>query len=238
MLKQTKRLTLVEQVAEQIEGLIASGAWAVGTKVPPEPELMEQLQVSRNTLREAIRALTHAGLLKTRQGDGTYVCSSSALGPVLKKRILRSNWLETLEVRHALEKEAASLAAQRRDEADLERMAYCLEQSKLAIHDENALAYAQWDVEFHQAVLSASRNGLLIELYDYISDSLQPILIEMFDQSDFLPFHQNHAQLLEAITIGDSGKAVEMVQHYIRETQEHFHNEDIAGGHTPHGTDQ
>mgnify|MGYP001170041640 CR=1 FL=1 len=222
MLKQTKRLTLVEQVAEQIEGLIASGVWAVGTKVPPEPELMEQLQVSRNTLREAIRALTHAGLLKTRQGDGTYVSSSSALGPVLKKRILRSNWLETLEVRHALEKEAASLAAQRRDEEDLERMTYCLEQSKLAVDNNDAHAYARWDVEFHLAVASSSRNGLLIELYDYISDSLQSILVDMFNEVPFHSFHHNHVQLLEAISEQDSAKAVATVQQYIHETQEHY----------------
>ncbi|MBW7458333.1 GntR family transcriptional regulator, partial [Paenibacillus sepulcri] len=79
MLQQPTRLTLVEQVARQIEAMIESGDWAVGTRIPAEPELMTQLQVSRNTLREAIRALIHAGLLKTRQGDGTYVSSSSAL---------------------------------------------------------------------------------------------------------------------------------------------------------------
>lgn len=66
-------------------GKIENSEWQVGMRIPPEPELMEQLQVSRNTLREAIRALTYAGLLKTRQGDGTYVCSSSVLGSVIKK---------------------------------------------------------------------------------------------------------------------------------------------------------
>ncbi|WP_336773280.1 FadR/GntR family transcriptional regulator [Paenibacillus sp. MMO-58] len=238
MLKQTKRLTLVEQVAEQIEGLIASGQWAVGTKVPPEPELMEQLQVSRNTLREAIRALTHAGLLKTRQGDGTYVSSSSALGPVLKKRIQRSSWLETLEVRHALEKEAASLSAQRRDEEDLARMAYCLDQSKEAIQKADADGYAHWDMEFHLAVFASSRNGLLIELYDYIYDSVPPILVDMFNKDRFHGFHDNHVRLMEAISEQDSAKAVEMVQQYIGETQQHFQNEDFTGGLDQHGTNQ
>ena len=66
--------------------MIESGKWGVGMRIPAEPELMNELNVSRNTLREAIRALIHAGLLKTKQGDGTYVCSSSALGAVLKKR--------------------------------------------------------------------------------------------------------------------------------------------------------
>lgn len=80
MLQKTNRQTLVEQVALQMESLIESGEWGVGMRIPAEPELMTELNVSRNTLREAIRALIHAGLLKTKQGDGTYVCSSSALG--------------------------------------------------------------------------------------------------------------------------------------------------------------
>lgn len=229
MLKQTKRLTLVEQVAEQIEDLITSGVWAVGSRVPPEPELMEQLQVSRNTLREAIRALTHAGLLKTRQGDGTYVCSSSALGPVLKKRIMRSKMLETLEVRQALEQEAVKLAALRRDEEDLVKITHCLEQCKLAINTQNPQTYAQWDIEFHQAVVSASHNDLLIELYDYISESLQHIVVELFEKADFKKYYDTHEQLLKAITERDSDKAVEIAHLFIQESQQHLTSDNTTG---------
>ncbi|MHA7582970.1 FadR/GntR family transcriptional regulator [Paenibacillus vandeheii] len=86
-------------------------------RIPAEPELMVELNVSRNTLREAIRV--HAGLLKTKQGDGTYVCSLSILRVVLHKRIMRSDTMHTMEVWHELEREGAHLAAQRRtnDEA-------------------------------------------------------------------------------------------------------------------------
>ena len=56
-----------------MERAIASGVWTVGEKIPPEPELMAHFGVSRNTLREAIQALIHGGVLQARQGDGTYI---------------------------------------------------------------------------------------------------------------------------------------------------------------------
>ncbi|OQV39628.1 FadR/GntR family transcriptional regulator, partial [Bacillus velezensis] len=62
-ISKTSRLSLVEQVVAQIESLIQSDKWPVGTRIPPELDLMKQFDVSRNTLREAIRALVHAGLL-------------------------------------------------------------------------------------------------------------------------------------------------------------------------------
>src|SRR5699024_1523815 len=83
--------------------------WAVGERLPSEMELMKEFDVSRNTLREAIRALVHAGLLETKQGSGTIVQSSSALGAALQRRIEKSTVIETLEVRLALEREAAQL---------------------------------------------------------------------------------------------------------------------------------
>src|SRR5699024_12086228 len=72
-----KRLSLVEQVTKEIELLIQQKHWKVGQKIPPEKDLIEQFDVSRNTLREAIRAVVHVGLLTTKQGSGTVVTSAS-----------------------------------------------------------------------------------------------------------------------------------------------------------------
>lgn len=121
-IRKPKRLSLVEQVTKQIEDLIHQNYWQVGEKLPPEKELMEQFEVSRNTLREAIRALVHVGLLETKQGSGTIVVSSSVIGAVLTKHIEQRSLLHILEVRIALESEAASLAAERRTEDHLAKM--------------------------------------------------------------------------------------------------------------------
>ncbi len=111
--------SLVDQAIEALRGEIAGGAWPVGEKIPTEPELAESLGVGRNSLREAIRALVHAGLLETRQGDGTYVTATSDLAGAIRRRVGRAQLLEIFELRRALEVEAARLAALRRTDADL-----------------------------------------------------------------------------------------------------------------------
>lgn len=219
MLQKTKRLTLVEQVALQMEGLIESGKWAVGMRIPAEPELIEELNVSRNTLREAIRALIHAGLLKTKQGDGTYVCSSSALGVVLQKRILRSDTLQTLEVRHALEREGAYLAAQRRTSDEANELFLQLERCETAVARGDLDDFVTEDIRLHQSIVTASHNEILIELYDHIAEASQDLITSLTRyeaKSDFLEMHR---QLVESIVDQDAERAVAAVHRYITESQ-------------------
>src|SRR5690625_1924353 len=133
MIQKTNRMSLVEQVASQMEQLIESGHWTIEERIPPEMELVEKFDVSRNTLREAIRALVHAGLLETRQGSGTIVRSANSLGAALRRYIKKTALLETLDVRLALEKQAAQLAAEHRTEADLLALEECIQYRRKAV---------------------------------------------------------------------------------------------------------
>lgn len=222
MLQKTNRLTLVEQVAKQIEELIEQGVWKRDERIPPEPELMEQLEVSRNTLREAIRALTHAGMLQTRQGDGTYVRSTSTFGPALQRRVLKTDALQTLEVRHAFEREAAILAARRRSKEDLDRIRHCLDRCFQAIADKDTEAYVEWDLRFHSSVIMASHNDLLIEMYSNIAEALQEVIESVKSISDQNQYVDLHEQLLQAIDKQDEELAEQSVYRYIQLTQSHF----------------
>ena len=105
---------LSTQVARQIENLITSGVWPVGSRIPAEKDLVSQLLVSRNTVREALRSLVHTGMIEARVGDGTYVRSLTELAAPLVRRVKRGSLKDAIEVRAALEKEAAHLAAVRR----------------------------------------------------------------------------------------------------------------------------
>lgn len=146
----------MEQVAEQMEQLIEQGQWKVGEKLPPEMELMDKFGVSRNTLREAIRALVHAGLLETKQGSGTLVRSTSVLGAALKRHVKKSTMMETLEVRFALEKQAAKMAAERRTEGDLAKLEASVSETKVASEKEDIDQFITSDIEFHKAIVQAS----------------------------------------------------------------------------------
>src|SRR5919108_1170066 len=87
---------LCDEVMAQMEALIAGGEWPVGSKIPPEPELVAALGVGRNTVREAVRALERAGLLEPRRGDGTYVRATSDLGAALMRRAPRTTLAHVL----------------------------------------------------------------------------------------------------------------------------------------------
>ncbi|EWM16430.1 GntR-family transcriptional regulator, partial [Kutzneria sp. 744] len=94
----TRRTGLVDQVIEQMRKAISSGEWPVGQRIPAEPELVSALGVGRNTVREAVRALAHAGLLEVRQGDGTFVRATSELSGAVR-RLVGDELREVLEVR-------------------------------------------------------------------------------------------------------------------------------------------
>src|SRR5882672_6616221 len=117
-----RNTTLADQVIGSLRDRITSGAWPVGSRIPTEPELVEQLGVARNTVREAVRALAHNGLLDIRQGSGTYVVATSELAGVMQRRFADADPRHIAELRSTLESSAASLAAQRRTERDLKQL--------------------------------------------------------------------------------------------------------------------
>lgn len=197
--------SLVETAIESLRQAIEKGHWAIGERLPVEAQLSESLGVSRNTVREAVRVLVHVGMLETRQGDGTYVRATKDAGETLR-RINRAQLRDKLEVRIMLETEAAKLAAERRDAKDLERMTLALDDRAKAGDDvESRIRH---DHAFHTALVAASHNPALSELYDYFANSVaQTIELTELDSGLPEPSQEDHELLLAAIRRQDSVKA-------------------------------
>ena len=157
-----RRIPLALQISDRIRDRIESGEWALGQRIPGEHELAEGLGASRNTVREAIRSLVHAGLLDARPGDGTYVSAGTELEVALQRRADREDATDVFEVREALERFGARRAAERRDPEQLERMRQLLaERNRSAtVHE-----YTSHDLAFHLELVRASGNRLLGDLY-------------------------------------------------------------------------
>jgi hypothetical protein len=126
---------LTDQAIVKIKELIISGEFTPGSKLPREQDLAKQLGLSRNSLREAVRALTLVGVLDARVGDGTYVTSLDSellltgmgfVGDLLAGPTL----LEVHQVRRILEPVATGLAATRLAEEDFAALERCLAQSR------------------------------------------------------------------------------------------------------------
>ncbi|GJM70628.1 hypothetical protein HMSSN036_28440 [Paenibacillus macerans] len=142
---------------DQIQTLIRSGRYKSGDKLPPEPELMKLLAVGRSTVREAVKVLTHAGLLEVRQGDGTYIRASSAGLAAVSQTLTPKNYAHILEARRILEIEVTGLAALRRTNADLEAMRCFLDQRNEALEKGRYAEYVEADISFHIAVTQAGK---------------------------------------------------------------------------------
>ena len=141
----TRRSGLIDQTVAQLRSQITSGRWPVGSKIPPEPALVELLTVGRNTVREAVQALVHAGLLERRQGSGTFVLSDSELTVVLGRQIAAVSQREVLEVRRSLELEIARLAATNRTTAQVRTLINLNEARQRAFRGENLELMTQTD---------------------------------------------------------------------------------------------
>src|SRR3954447_11385581 len=101
---------LAGRVIAELRHQITSGAWPVGSRIPTEPELVTQLGVARNTVREAVRALAHNGLLDIRQGSGTWVVATSELAGVMQRRFATADPGHVTELRGTLKAAAAGFA--------------------------------------------------------------------------------------------------------------------------------
>jgi GntR family transcriptional repressor for pyruvate dehydrogenase complex len=152
-----------ETAIARIRDLIAAGSLVPGSRLPPEHELAAQLGLSRNTVREAVRALVTTRVLDVRRGDGTYVTSLTpellleGVGAAVE--LMRDDdALEVLEVRRYLEPAATALAASRIDEQGLAALRAALQRMREAGDDEQFVAH---DTEFHAVVAAASGNGTL-----------------------------------------------------------------------------
>ncbi|MCL2551641.1 MAG: FadR family transcriptional regulator [Actinomycetia bacterium] len=205
---------LADQVIVRLRAEIASGTWPVGTRIPTEPELVELLGVARNTVREAVRALAHNGLLDIRQGSGTYVVATSELAGVMQRRFADAEPLHVAELRGSLEATAAALAAQRRTEAELQQLDALLERREHAWESGDAEAFVQADATLHLAVVAASHNTVLTALYADLGEVLRDYLRADVG-TDLLPEdHLDHARLVAAIHAGDAdGAATEAREH-------------------------
>lgn len=216
-LRSARKSALVDQVIEQLRSQIASGEWPMGSKIPTETQLVELLGVGRNTVREGVRALAHAGLLQIRQGAGTFVVGSSEVAEAMRRRLATGRSGDAMEVRRGLEVEASRLAALRRNDHDIAELRKYLQLRETAWKNKNREAFIAADLHLHQAVAAASHNRLLHDLYlhlgDAIGDSVEAALGERMEE---VP-HLDHTGLVQAIIDGDANGAASEAAGYLHE---------------------
>ena len=207
------KTNLADTAAEAIRAEILARRWTIGEKLPNEATLSTMLSVSRGTVREAVRVLVSQGILETRQGSGTYVLSTAdTTRPLTMAR--RAGLRDQFEARLALDAEAARLAALRRTPAVIAGLRTLLAERGNYEGGDKA-AFIARDFAFHQAVIAASQNAVLIGMYDFfsalIAETIEASLREYLPEPDMAA----HAAIVDAIESGDPDTADAAVRRFM-----------------------
>ncbi|MDH6679876.1 DNA-binding FadR family transcriptional regulator [Rhodococcus sp. LBL1] len=201
---------LVPQLEELFRRRIEAGEWKVGQRLPSEADLAAEVGVGRSSVREAVKLLARDGLLDVRHGVGTFVATPAA-EPALETLLRRSRVLEVLEVRRALEVEAARLAADRARPEDLAEIRRQLadRHDRHDQHGVDAEAFVTADLDFHRSVVAMAGNSVLTALFDSVRPVLHAALVDMVENEPQVPDTGHaHDDLVDALEAGDSAAAV------------------------------
>lgn len=206
-----------EMLVQQLLGFVTAGRLKAGDKLPSERELAERFEVSRPTVREALRALSVLGVLEIRHGGGAFVSALNAaelLGPLSFFLSLSDASVEQLyNARRIIEGEICALAATRVTPEDLAELSDLIEAQENVKRD--AVHYLQFDSQFHEALGRIGGNPFLARA----SQSLNILGIEfrkLAAKTKAAPTRSiaDHKVILAALTEGDSEAArAAMVDH-------------------------
>lgn len=208
------RRNLVATVGERLRRAIEEGTLKPGEKLPSEAGLTREHGVSRTVIREAIASLRADGLLDVRHGVGVFVvgpCPASSEGLMVSDSTRISSIIEMLELRTAVEVEAAGLAAERRSPAQEEAIWERCDDLETLI--ERGAATSEADLAFHLAVAEATNNPRFREFLELLGRNVIPRAMLSTDAGESTPLdylrqiQNEHREIAAAISKRDAAAA-------------------------------
>ena len=213
-----QRIKLCEDVANHMTERIRSQVWTVGSKLPPETELAELFDVSRATIRSAVKSLQLSGILYSRSGSGTYVSESAPL--VLETRELADvmadpqNLYALVQARYILEPQLSALAAKNATQEEISKLFAILEQMKQH-PDRHSLMTNGY--RFHQAVAEFSHNQVLYGFCQSAAGQLRGLrVLDSLTLEVFLEGIEEHYAIARAIRDRDDALAKQLMRSHLK----------------------
>jgi len=197
---------LYQQIADQIRELIQQGGFQVGTRLPPERDLAQQLGVSRPSLREALIALDIEGWVEVRSGSGVYVAAAPPEPAPARTSALGESPSQLMEARSVIEGEVVTLACARISEEQLSRLRGIFDDMKSAISQRRPPL--ELDRQFHLALAESAGNALLArmvrELFDERHSPLSAKISSRFESNrTWTAALHEHEQIMKAVLMRD-----------------------------------
>ena len=205
--------TVTDAAIATIRERIEAGVYPVGSLLPAQRQLSEELAISRASLREALSTLEALGLLMIRPGKGVYVESAQAVAAQAWRFAAQSSLPDTYQMRFALEGFIARMAALAVSESDLAWFEDNIAAMQEALACDELDEAARLDYDFHMRIVSIAGNAAI--------ESILSSSAEIMKESQRLPFYRRelvlstyneHRAILDALTARDSvaaGKSIE-----------------------------
>lgn len=237
MFRQAKQSRVYQDVVEQIQEAIVTGKLKTGDQLPAERDLKERFQVSRGTLREALRVLEQQGLIEIRtgvtggsvvKGVGTEQVSAS-LGLLIRyKKVSLQN---LAEFRIGLEGDIAALAARRADPQDIAGLKELLAAAAdyLAKGPEFWDSFISTDEKIHLRLAELTRNPLFISVLESLSTNIHTYYESFLPKEEALmrENHQDMVQLIAAIEARDSEEARRIAREHVRRFSSYMERQNL-----------
>jgi GntR family transcriptional repressor for pyruvate dehydrogenase complex len=222
LFKPVKKTRVYEEIVVKVKHMIEKGRLNSGDQLPSERELAEVFNVSRSSVREALRSLETQGYLESRQGDGTYIARQpleSLVNPLATVIFTeKDGQIELFEMRRLIEPQLAFLAAERATPEEIVMLGKALELQ------ENAFAQGESGTEvdkaFHYILAKAAKNKVLLRIIDNIMDLLAETR-DKYLQVEGRPERSlaRHREILSAIKSGDKELAARVMQEHLEDIE-------------------
>jgi GntR family transcriptional repressor for pyruvate dehydrogenase complex len=186
-MKSVKRMSVTTQVVESVRESIVKGQFRIGDKLPTEGKLCELLNVSRSSLREALRQLQAEGYVELQAGRGAFVRDNQShdYNTVRRWFITASpNLRDFTEVREVLEPLAARMAVERGTEAECKALRKIHEDFVAAAEENNVSALAALDEKFHTQIMTMAHNSLLSSISELLNSKLKEYRVRSISVKD------------------------------------------------------
>ncbi len=213
-----RKTRLYEDIVQQFMKKIEDGELKAGDKLPTERELVEQLGVSRTSIREALRAMELLGVIESRVSEGTFVKPSGVDRAFLRLRgsdtADERRTLEMYEIRMLLEPYGAGLAARKRSERHLAELAGAVETMKREIAE--GTRGREGDKRFHKILAEASGNGVLVSILSLCSEMLASSIAVANAHVNANDIIDEHERMYEAVRQGEERTAERLMRAHLK----------------------
>lgn len=215
-----KNTKVYEQVIEQIEDMITNGVLKKGDRLPSERELVEQLGISRASIREALRSLEIIGLIESKQGEGNFIrenFDNTLFEPLSIMFMLNDCKIEEIfELRKVIEIETAALAAKKITTEEINELQMLVDNMKTSEDEDERV---KDDAKFHYTIAKASGNFLILSILNtvsslmdsFIKDARKNIINNQLKDS----IDNEHEEILNALKLHNPNKASESMRKHM-----------------------